>query len=253
MRVPCLHDRVGPGLPAWSSALRLLVACIIATAAPVFAQDQAPGPALPPQPASSTRDPDFGVRARHFGLERQVEMYQWREDGGRYLRQWSRSPVDSSGFAPGHSNPPFPLQGKRWIARDVSVDGIALDPQVLLALGTWQEFRPGFTALPANLAATFQPEGNGLGSAENPLAPEIGDLRIHWLELLLPPLQGRIELRNGRWQLRAGTALDPAQSATATQVAADAGGKRIPWWIWVGGLVPVLVGVAAFRRRRRRR
>ncbi|MEO5565260.1 MAG: TMEM43 family protein [Luteimonas sp.] len=198
------------------------------------------------------RDPDFGVRARHFGLERRVEMYQWREDGGRYLRQWSSSPVDSSEFAPGHSNPPFPLHGQRWVARDVSVDGVALDQEVLQALGSWHEFRPGFSALPGNLAATFQPEGDGLGSAENPLAPEIGDLRIHWLQLLLPPLQDRIELRDGRWQLRAIAARDPAQAAVATQPAADPGGKRGPWWIWASGLVLVLLGVVALGRRRRR-
>lgn len=252
MRVPCLHDTAWVRLAGWP-ALLLAAMWIISVTSPVFAQGQGPNAASPPQATASERDPDFGVRARHFGLERRVEMYQWREDGGRYLRQWSSSPVDSSGFAPGHSNPPFPLHGKRWIARDVTVDGVALDPQVLLTLGKWQEFRPGFNALPGNLAATFQPEGNGLGSAENPLAPEIGDLRIHWLALLLPPLQDRIELRNGRWQLRADVVADPTLAEkTSAQPAADAGRRRVPWWLWAGGVVAVLIGAMAWRRRRRR-
>ena len=37
-----------------------------------------PMPEGEPQPGKPVRDSDFGVSTRQFGLERQVEMYQWR-------------------------------------------------------------------------------------------------------------------------------------------------------------------------------
>lgn len=239
--------------PAWLPASWLLAACFLALPPAVLAQAAPPDPGATPEPGSNVRDPDFGVRARHIGLERRVEMYQWREQDGRYLREWSGSPLDSSGFAPGRENPPFPLQAMRWRASTVTVDGIPLDPVVIERLGRWRDFRPSFNALPGNLAATFQPEGDGLGSAENPLAPEVGDLRIHWRELVLPPLQDRIELQAGRWRLRADAATGTQQPASAAQ-AAEPGRKRIPWWIFAAGLVPLwLAFVVVMRRRRRRR
>lgn len=237
-------------LPA---ASLLLAACFMVLPLAALAQAAAPDPGATPQPDAVVRDPDFGVRARHFGLERQVEMYQWREQGGGYVREWSGLPLDSSVFAPGHDNPPFPLQGKRWLAHVVTVDGAPLDARVIERMGDWRDFRPSFSALPGNLAATFQPEGDGLGSAENPLAPEVGDLRIHWRELVLPPLQDRIELHAGRWQLRPDAVPNQASATDVAQPAAGNGRKRAPWWIFVAGLVPVwLAAIIVIRRRRRR-
>src|SRR5690606_21784285 len=113
-------------------------------------------------------------------------------------------------------NPPFPIQSQRWEASAINVDGVPLDPEVVRELGQWREFRPAFSALPGNLAATFQPQGDGLGSAMNPLAPEVGDLRIHWRELVLQPLAERIQLRAGHWQLRS-DALDDDGKEVAAQ------------------------------------
>lgn len=179
-------------------------ACLAAAAGGVArARDAAPDPAVPPQPAATVRDPDFGVVARHFGLQRDVEMFQWQRRGEGYQRAWSSEALDSSGFAPGHDNPPLPLRGRRWVTGEVRVDGVPLDPGVLRALGEWTPFRPSFNALPGNLAATFQPQGDGLGTAEDPMDPQVGDLRIHWRELRLPPLDERIVLHAGRWHLKA--------------------------------------------------
>lgn len=220
---------------------RLLALLVLAGAAgtctPLLAQ--APDPGAEPQVAGTLKDPDFGVRTGASGLERVVEMYQWRADGERYARDWSGQPIDSSRFAPGHDNPPFPLHGQRWMPDEVTVDGHPLDASVLRELGEWREFRPSFSALPGNLAATFQPEGDGLGSAENPLAPEVGDLRIHWLELALPPLDDRIELRDGAWYLR-------PDAAAAEQPEA---GRR-GWVAVVAGVVLLLLLALLAARRR---
>ena len=102
-----------------------------------------------------------------------------------------------SGFAPGHENPPkFPLREPALVrrARDArrQAAGSARDRAARRVARVPPEF---LARCRANLAATFQPEGDGLGSAENPLDPQIGDLRISWRELTLPPLKGRVSLR----------------------------------------------------------
>ena len=196
--------------------------------APTVQAQDAADPAARPELAEPLRDPDFGVRTSAPGLERVVEMYQWQAADGGYARDWSSRPVDSAGFAPGHDNPAFPLHGKRWMPDMVTVDGRPLDAAVLDGLGEWKEFRPSFSALPGNLSATFQPEGDGLGSAENPLAPEVGDLRIHWRERVLPPLGDRIELQAGTWRLRADA---------PPVVEGEAEGRT-----WSLGWLPILIG-----------
>jgi MYXO-CTERM domain-containing protein len=204
-----------------------------------------------PQPDKSVREAEFGVVARHYGLERLVEMYQWRASGQGYARTWNARPIDSTGFAPGHANPAFPLQGRRWLAKSISVDGKPLDPEVLAALGQWRDFRPGFSSLPGNLAVTFQPEGDGLGSAENPLDPQIGDLRIRWRELVLPPLQDRIVLRDGRWRLPAqqpAPVPDPGNGQASSGKTSKP--SSAPWWFSSGAVVVLIAALAARRRRR---
>jgi hypothetical protein len=242
---------------AWrpATALALAVACCgpIAIAQEPVAPPQSNAT---PQPGNVVRDPDFGVAARHYGLERRVEMYQWHAAGRGYARGWNEQPQDSAGFAPGHDNPPFPLRGRRWLARSVSVDGVPLSAQVIERLGQWRDFRPSFNALPGNLAATFQPEGDGLGSAENPLDPRVGDLRIRWRELVLPPLQERIVLRDGRWQLRADATPDAVADAgypasVASEVVPQR--RRALWWFVGGALAILLIALLAVRRRRSHR
>ncbi len=222
---------------------RWLFAALLAVASPVQAQQAPEGE---PVTEAVVRDVEFGVSARHFGLERRVEMFQWQATRGGYGKAWSEEVIDSSGFAPGHANPgAFPLRSQRWIAAPITVDGKPLDPRVIARLGEWRGFRPNFSALPGNLAATFQPEGDGLGSAENPLDPQVGDLRIQWRELKLLPVAGKIELREGRWQL-----LPDPQPQAAPAIAPEAP-SRAPWVFGVGLLV-VLIGLAFARRQRRR-
>jgi uncharacterized membrane protein YecN with MAPEG domain len=191
-----------------SLALRGILALLMLLAAGVLHAQEG-------EPVSDevVRDREFGVSARHFGLERRVEMYQWRAKDGGFERVWSEAPIDSSGYAPGHENPEFPLRGRRWLAERVTLDDKPLDRSVIEQFGQWKVFRPNFSALPGNLAATFQPEGDGLGSAENPLDPQVGDLRIGWRELTLPALAGHVSLERGTWFPIAGDPIDPAALA----------------------------------------
>ena len=208
-------------------------------------------------------DSEFGVRTRYFGLDRKVEMYQWQSDGrGGHQQVWKPALVDSSTFPPEHANPPtFPLESRIWWARQVTLDGKPVDLQVLKTLGSWQDFRPGFTRLPANLAATFQPEGDGLGSSLNPLDPRTGDLRIRWRALHLPALAGKVELRDGKWHLKAPVrnAIAAPTPATVTEAPVEEsplqvrGEVRLLGKIALGGLLGIALLLVWVRRVRRKR
>jgi hypothetical protein len=228
------------------------LALLLALAGGAHAQDaaQPPQPQGEPVVAHAPRDPEFGVTARGFGLQRQVEMLQWRQDGGGYRKEWSEEPIDSSGYAKDRRNPAaFPITTRYWIASDATLDGKAIDDDVLKEFGEWRDFRPGFSALPANLAATFQPEGDGLGTADNPLDPQIGDLRVHWRELELPPLAGKVALQGGVW-IPASDAVSAGVVAGSDTVA-DASAKSNRWLWWIAALVALVIVSAWWLRRRR--
>ena len=197
------------------------------------------------------RDPDFGVSASGaIGLERRVEMYQWRRQGGRYDTAWSPDVVDSSGFAAGHENPPeVPLRSRRWVPRRLVLDGRPVSPEAVEALARWHVLRPDFSALPGNLSATFQPEGDGLGSAANPVDPEIGDLRITWRELRMPDGYEGLVLRGGRWEVDTTAAAGPRGPAAGEAPARAPSSFR---WIMLGAIAAGLATAVLMVRRRRR-
>lgn len=223
----------------------LLFATALACAQPV--------PQGQPQLGKPPRDRDFGIRTGQFGLEREVEMYQWRADDDGYEAVWNSARIDSSQFEPGHLNPPaMPIEGRRWWADGVTLDGRPLDPDVLRVLGTWRRFRPNFSRLPVNLAASFQPEGDGLASSENPLQPRIGDVRVHWRELVLPALDGKLELRDGGWRLTREATVPAARPEAVIEIpdVAEIAGRD--WWPWLLAGLVVGAGVWMSLRRRRR-
>ncbi|MFC3550025.1 TMEM43 family protein [Lysobacter cavernae] len=239
--------------PRWAAALLSLAGGLAAAAVSAQALPSVE-PLDPPQSGRPLSDGDFGVQTRQFGLDRRVEMYQWRATDSGYTRVWNAAAIDSAGFAPGHENPKtLPLENRRWWARDAMLGGKPLELSVLQTLGQWRVFRPNFSRLPANLAASFQPEGDGLGSAENPLDPQIGDLRIIWRELLLPPLDGKLELHDGRWRLSpdaAAAALSAERASTVVELPAGEDQRLLPWLL---GAAAVLLAAALLWRRKRRR
>lgn len=225
------------------------LALLLALAGGAHAQDAAQ-PQGQPATAHPPRDAEFGVVAHGFGLQRQVEMLQWRRFGPGYRKEWSAQPIDSSGYAKAYRNPAgFPIETRYWIAEDATLDGKPIDDDVLKEFGNWRDFRPGFSALPANLAATFQPEGDGLGTADNPLDPQVGDLRVRWRELELPSLQGRVALQGGVW-IPASDAV-PENVVAASDTVADASTKPDRWLWWIAAAVVLAIGGAWWLRRRR--
>lgn len=252
-------------LPAKRACCGVLLACGLALPTPpAAAQDT-----LQPSIRQPLRDAEFGVRTRQFGLQRQVRMYQWRREGEGFVGDWIGRAVDSSGFPGQYANPgPMPFSTRYWLPSDLRIDGKPVDDEVLQALGEWRTLRPGFSALPGNMSATFQPEGDGLGTAENPQAPRIGDLRIGWRELVLPPLAGKVEVRDGRWRLREAASLAeqapempardaaeplPPSAAPMPAVAQDNAARASRRGLFPAVLVVMALWVVAVLWRRRRR
>lgn len=214
------------------AAAALLLAMLLGHAVGAVA---ATPPKGEPQADRRLRDDDFGVESRGFGLERRVEMFQWRLGPDGYARVWNSAPIDSSDFDPAHRNPPrLPVGNRQWWVRSVTLDGYPLPIPMVRLLGQWVPLRPGFSALPDRIARRFQPEGDGLGSSYNPLAPEIGDVRITWHEFVLPPLAGKVELQDGQWRLTAEAAAAPQSVRPAVDIAAatrDPARRLRPWVI----------------------
>lgn len=197
---------------------------------------QSPEAPAEPQPGGVLRDRDFGVSLKGFGLDRRVEMYQWTRDRSGYRRVWNDAPIDSSSFEGAHSNPDrIPLRSRRWWSEDTTLAGRPVDVEVLQTLGRWEVFRPDFAQLPGNLAASFQPEGDGLGSSDDPSAPVVGDLRIRWRKLVLPSLLGRVQLRDGVWRLTPKAAEQAVLAAADPTVDITGTDEEFAtrWWPWL--------------------
>jgi hypothetical protein len=233
------------------------LALLLSLPEPLSASEDALQPQGEPGPERPPRDDEFGVATSQLGLERRVEMYQWRGDGRGYARVWSARPILAGEPGSGHDNPgELPLPTRSWRPA-ILLDGHRVDEEVVERLGRWRVMRPSFTALPVGLAATFQPEGDGLGSAANPQAPEIGDLRITWHELVLPDLAGAVELRDGAWRLA------PSAVVAGAGAMANTGGgsgnvpgrraraPRHALWFAIAALVALGLVLLLVARRRR--
>lgn len=219
-------------------------AAAAATDAQVFAGDALPAP------VGTARDDEFGVGSHQPALERRVWMWQWQATPSGVQGAWSDHLLPAPDAA--HRNPlRWPLPAEEWRVAQVLLDGRPLEDSAVRALGAWQGFRPSFDALPPNLAASFQPEGDGLGTADDPQHPAIGDLHVAWREWRLLPLSGRVQLDGNVWRLR------PAASAAPTVVAAAAAdtppSRHLAWLLAAGVAVLALVLLLLRRRTRPQR
>lgn len=179
------------------------------------------------QSRQTLRDPEIRVESRKLGLRRQVEMLQWEREGDRYVKVWRDTPVIVDGADAQHRNPPMPkLQNAIWLASDANIDGQRVDPGVLMALGQWIRIRPGFSRVPYRWSRRFQPDGDGLSDSDNPLNPQIGDVRLSWSELFVPTLERQVVLADGKWQLPGTVQLDEATVRSLNRQLQDAQERR---------------------------
>jgi hypothetical protein len=159
--------------------------------------------------ASAVTDPTFGVTLPSMvAAQRQVEMYQWREQrsaktttnfGGsqtevttaQYDRVWSSDWLNSDAFLvpTGHRNPPMPAPSALLAADDAKLGAFRLGTTTVGALlqnapeaGGKAWFASGFQEVrpdkpPAGFAV--DPAG-GLYHGKDPADPAVGDVRLRY-------------------------------------------------------------------------
>ncbi|MBS0382709.1 MAG: hypothetical protein JSR56_09760 [Proteobacteria bacterium] len=143
-----------------------------------------------PEVKTPATDAQFGVSTNALALVRKVEMFQWNETryGGQrsYEQNWFDHPIDSSTFnnPNGHANPgAFPINTARFDSPDVAVAGFKLAPALVDTIPGLEPFAPNLSHVPPNMAATFQAHEGTLVTSANPARPQIGDLRISWMQI----------------------------------------------------------------------
>lgn len=225
--------------------LLLLLAIGTATA-------QAPVAPVQPQPAERLVDREFGIASSGYALRRDVQILR-RVPGTQGDRLvWQDVEVPSTQLPDGRADPAPPLAAWVWLAPARMPDGDELPHALIVELGVWRLLHPDPALLPPNLAATFQRVGDVLTTAADPMAPQAGDLRLRWSELVLPDGTGFVATDDGWVAVVADAGHD---AAVAADSAADA---RIqepgPYWrYWLAaGLLLAIVALIAWRRQRRR-
>lgn len=230
------------------------IACLLlllAVASAAWAQ--APDMPVRPRPSERLVDPEFGIASEAYALRREVQMLQWVPDAQGDRLDWRDAVVPSTGLAAGPRNPAaLPFVAIQWQAGARMPDGVELPHALIAQLGEWRLLHPDPARLPPNLAATFQPAGDVLTSAADPMAPQAGDLRLRWSELVLPDGVGFIE-NDGRWG-PSQAAIDHdvgGQAAPSTLLPVDASGPRWRYWL-AAALLLAFVAALAWRQHRRR-
>jgi hypothetical protein len=135
--------------------------------------------------ARPARDPQLGISADAAILFRDVSMFQWREhcDGNncRYDTGWLRLPLDSHKFriSAGHENPPFPFADARFVAGEIRLGALTVDPD-LIASASAIAYPVRASALPPNLAATFREVDGVLLTGSDAGPPSVGEVHVSY-------------------------------------------------------------------------
>lgn len=216
------------------------------------------------------RDEAFGVEANAIRLDRDVEMYQWREvadsdtdtnvGGGTettttytYEPVWSSSVIDSRDFKQpeGHRNPAsMPWSSRSQSASRVTVGAFALSPSLASSIG-------GGAELPVqSTEGVVDPEGRavrpydgGIYIGSDPASPQIGDLRIGFRVVRPAPVS--VVARQSGDRLDAyPTANGPVQlldmgtvDAASMFASAQSSNRFLAWMLRLFGYLMMVVGV----------
>ncbi|WP_269524222.1 TMEM43 family protein [Coraliomargarita parva] len=147
---------------------------------------------------STASDPLFKVEVPALALNREVEMYQWKEKtsketkkklgGGTetvttydYTKSWSAQHIDSSRFKhpQEHANPSeIRFRNESFVAIPVQLGAFTLTTSQIRMIGTSETYTfPSDYSPPSNLGEHTQ-SPTTLYFGKNPDSPEIGDIRI---------------------------------------------------------------------------
>ena len=227
--------------------------------------------------AGPVADPDFAVRARAVRLERNVEVYQWKEEthtetrtkfgGGeertttyKYVRTWSDKPIDSDRFKEprGHTNPVMTYQSREALAAGTRLGAFAVPDSLLHGFGEAKRLEvteAQANALQIRVNKPVAVNDGVLYVGRDPSQPAIGDMRISFSEV---PLQTASVVA-----AQAGSGFAPFPTHTGTTVELISAGTvpatimfqqaqeenaTMTWILRLIGVVLMLVGFSLILR-----
>lgn len=140
-------------------------------------------------------DPTFGVSANALRLNREVEIYQWKENkksekkkklgGGTetvttytYEKVWSKNLTSSSSFkkAAEHQNPTSAaFEGSNIMAKKATIGAFSLTTALINKMADFEPVIPENVPAALKSKATIQENRYYIGNASS---PQIGDMRI---------------------------------------------------------------------------
>ncbi len=138
-------------------------------------------------------DPEFGVETAALVLERDVEMYQWkettREDSQTkqktytYDKEWTSLEIDSGGFHDtSKRNPPFPYSKRKIVADSVSMGNLTFSDSLKGQISAGEKLNYDQTTvnrLKASLGNRAKITDGEIYVGRDPLSPEVGDVKVH--------------------------------------------------------------------------
>jgi hypothetical protein len=225
-------------------------------------------------PNADVADPETGITgAGAVGLARHVEMYQWVENestktekklgGGEeevktysYKKEWTDVAVDSSKFKQPQNevNPTFWLPSLKTYVDAAMLGAFDLSGEKLAGVAA-RNVHPISVdeATAASEALGYPGEGRAVNGAlyfgANEDAPEIGDTKIAFEELVLPEVSvvgmqngttiSDYTTQNGNSLLLLAAGRQPAQAMFASEQADN---TTLTWLIRAGGIVTLFIG-----------
>ncbi|WED42735.1 TMEM43 family protein [Legionella cardiaca] len=217
------------------------------------------------------KDPILGLAKNAIGLNRTVEMYQWKQNketrtesqmGGSqkevttytYTKTWSTSLLDSSQYKEqaGHQNPAMmPLESLHQYANTVTVGDFVLPPNLIAQISETQPVdldKVNTTALQNKINMPVRYINNQLYAGQNYQSPQIGDLRIR-VTVTPPQTVSIIGQQSGNtlqeYMAKAGqpVLLLASGQESSDQLIQDAlTENRVFTWVWRAGTLLMMIG-----------
>jgi len=206
-------------------------------------------------------------------LERQVEMYQWKESqssstrkklgGGEetvttytYDKTWSPEPVDSSQFkeAGEHQNPTkFPYPSTEILAKEVRMNAFRVPPELVRQLSDTEPItlsQADLDRVPASLKGKLSLSNGKFYSGKDPSQPQVGDARISY-QVVRPSAVTIVAVQKGdsfaSYATRQGTTIEMIQRGekTAQEMFQEAlsSNRVLTWVLRFAGFFIMFIGI----------
>ena len=209
------------------------------------------------QTTETLSDPDFGISLTAIKLNRNVQMYQWKEDkktkteGSKktttysYTEGWQDTLITSTSFEEpaGHQNPSsLPYEDRSFVAQTVTVGAFTLSAEQIGDLSASEIYTPD--------SSSYTIQDGYLYPSSTPASPQIGDVRIQYKAMQPGPIS-LIAKQSGSsfssYQTDAGKSISLIQSGTATAedmfAAAQSANVVMTWVLRLVGFLMIFGGL----------